>query len=245
MVYLRSFLVNSLFYLFSVMLVVVVAPILLLPSICVRILARFWGWTTAQILRLAGIRHRIAGDVAFDRQVIYAAKHQSAWETIVLVGFLRMPVTVMKRELLFLPLIGLYFMRAGCIAVNRAHGMKALRAMRKKAVHFRDRGRSMLIFPQGTRVAPGTDHPYEIGVFTIYESTGLPVVPVALNSGHVWPRNSWSRTPGIVDVRFLDPIEPGLSRKAFMAELETRIEAGMARLEAPYEQNNNNKKGDR
>jgi 1-acyl-sn-glycerol-3-phosphate acyltransferase len=71
-------------------------------------------------------------------------------------------------------------------------------------------------------------------VFALYDSTGLPVVPVALNSGRVWPRNRWIKHPGTVDVLFLDPIEPGLSRKAFMAELERRIEAGMNIIEAPY-----------
>jgi len=234
MVYLRSFLFNSLFYLVTALLTLVLVPFLLLPSFFVRVLARFWGWITAQLLRLAGINHRISGDPALDQQVIYAAKHQSAWETIVLVGFLRMPVTVMKRELLFLPLIGLFFLRAGCIAVDRAGGMKALRGMRNAAMRYRDRGRSLLIFPQGTRVAPGDYHRYEAGVFALYEATGLPVVPVALNSGHVWPRNSLRKFPGVVDVSFLEPIKPGLARKAFMVELEARIEAGMAQIGDPY-----------
>ena len=90
----------------------------------------------------------------------------------------------------------------------------------------------MLIFPQGTRVAPGADHPYEIGVFSLYQATGLTVVPVALNSGHVWPRNSWLKYPGRVTVEFLDPIEPGLDRKRFMAELKQRIENRMFLLDA-------------
>ena len=72
-------------------------------------------------------------------------------------------------------------------------------------------------------------------MFALYDTTGLPVVPVALNSGHVWPRNSWTKRPGIVDVRFLPPIAPGLSRKGFMAELERQIEAGMAAIDTPHE----------
>lgn len=230
MVYLRSLIFNSLFYLMTALVVLLFLPLLLLPSIVVRIVARCWGWMTAKLLLIVGIKHRIHGDMMLDRQVIYAAKHQSAWETIVLVGFLRMPVTVMKRELLFLPLIGLFFFRAGCIAVNRAGGMRALRELRESAVLHWQRGRSLLIFPQGTRVEPGISHSYEVGIFALYDSTGLPVVPVALNSGYVWPRNSWTKQPGIVDVRFLPPIAPGLSRKVFMAELEKRIEAGMASI---------------
>ena len=236
MVYLRSFIFNSLFHLMTAMIVVLLLPLLLLPSVVVRIVARCWGWMTAKLLLIAGVRHRIWGDMALDQQVIYAAKHQSAWETIVLVGCLRMPVTVMKRELLFLPLIGLFFLRAGCIAVDRAGGMRALRELRKAAVRHWRHGRSLLIFPQGTRVEPGISHGYEVGVFALYDATGLPVVPVALNSGHVWPRNSWTKRPGIVDVQFLSPIAPGLSRKAFMAKLEKQIEAGMAAIDSPYKQ---------
>ena len=108
MVYLRSFIFNSLFYLMTALVVMLLLPLLLLPSIVVRCVARCWGWLTARLLLIAGVRHRFQGDMALDQQVIYAAKHQSAWETIVLVGVLRMPVTVMKRELLLLPLIGLF-----------------------------------------------------------------------------------------------------------------------------------------
>ena len=114
--------------------------------------------------------------------------------------------------------------------------MRALRKMRDAALELAAQGRSMLIFPQGTRVALGASKPYEIGVFALYDSTGLPVVPVALNSGLVWPRNSWTKHPGIVDVRFLPAIAPGLSRKAFLGELERQIEAGMAAIDTPHEQ---------
>jgi 1-acyl-sn-glycerol-3-phosphate acyltransferase len=166
--------------------------------------------------------------------VIYAAKHQSAWETVVLALLLHTPVFVLKRELLRLPLLGWYFSKAGCIAVDRSAGMRALRKLRDDAVAAAAGGRSILIFPQGTRVAPGVEHRYEIGVFALYEATGLPVVPVALNSGHVWGRNSWVKRPGRIDVEFLAPIEPGLSRRDFMERLETAIETRMAELDAPY-----------
>ena len=119
----------------------------------------------------------------------------------------------------------------------RAAGKKALRDMRLAGKTLAAQGRSMLIFPQGTRIAPGVDHPYEIGVFALYEATGLPVVPVALNSGHVWPRNSWIKYPGLVTVEFLDPIDPGLDRKSFMATLKQRIEDRMEILDAPIMNN--------
>ena len=231
MVYLRSFIFNSLFYAVTAALVTILLPLLLLPVVFTHWMGRLWAWSTQFLLRIAGIRHRTSGDPMINEQVIYAAKHQSAWETIALVGYLRAPVPVLKRSLLFLPLIGLFFLKSGCIPVDRSAGMKALKGMRKAAITHRDKGRSLLIFPQGTRVAPGACRPYEIGVFALYDATGLPVVPVALNAGHVWPRNSWRKYPGMVDVDFLEPIQPGLSRKEFMTILEERIESRMAILD--------------
>ena len=234
MVYLRSLIFNILFYGTTVVMAILVLPALLLPAPVMRAAARLWGWVTVQALRFACGTHRLSGDLQAGSQVIYAAKHQSAWETVVMALLLHTPVFVLKRELLRLPLLGWYFSKAGCIAVDRSAGMRALRKLRDDAVAAASGGRSILIFPQGTRVAPGVKHRYEIGVFALYEATGLPVVPVALNSGHVWGRNRWLKRPGRIDVEFLAPIEPGLSRRDFMERLEIAIETRMAELDAPY-----------
>ena len=97
--------------------------------------------------------------------------------------------------------------------------MRALLEMRSEAIKLVSNGRSILIFPQGTRVPPGEEKTYEIGVFALYQVTGLPVIPVALNSGHVWPKNSWTKKSGLIQVEFLQPISPGLKRKKFMSIL--------------------------
>ena len=232
MVYIRSFIFNSVFYVGTAILVVLMGPLLLLPPFLARYVARFWGWLAHKQLYIVGIQQREYGDKHLDKQVIYAVKHQSAWETIILSWLLHAPAFVLKVELLRLPIIGLFFIKTGCIPVDRAGGMRALREMRGAALKLAAHGRSMLIFPQGTRVMPGATKPYEIGVFALYESTGLPVVPVALNSGVVWPRNSWLKYPGTVDICFLKPIQPGLTRKQFMAKLEQRIENKMAVLDS-------------
>ncbi|MGB2319074.1 MAG: lysophospholipid acyltransferase family protein [Candidatus Puniceispirillum sp.] len=216
----------------TTLIVVLLLPLLLLPRQVVWRVARLWGWSTSKLLYICGIDHEITGDMHVDETVIYASKHQSAWETIVLYAVLKAPITVMKRELLFLPLIGFFFLRAGCIAVNRSGGMKALRELRAAALRIRDNPRSILIFPQGTRVMPRTPHDYQIGVFTLYDTTGFTVIPIALDSGRVWPRNSWLKFPGRVHVRFLEPIKPGLTRKQFMSTLEHQIESEVAILEA-------------
>ena len=230
MIYIRSFIFNSVFYVGTAILVVLMGPLLLLPPFLARCLARFWGWLAHKQLYIVGIHHREYGDKYLDKQVIYAVKHQSAWETIILSWLLHAPAFVLKVELLRLPIIGLFFIKTGCIPVDRAGGMRTLRKMRGAALELAAKGRSMLIFPQGTRILPGAIKPYEIGVFALYQSTGLPVVPVALNSGVVWPRNSWLKYPGTVDICFLEPIQPGLTRKQFMAKLEQRIENKMAVL---------------
>ena len=231
MVYLKSFVFNSLFYAGTGILVIVMGPVLLFPSRCARAVARFWGYMTYLLLRMIGITQTVSGDRHLGRQVLYAVKHQSAWETIILSWLLAAPAFVLKRELFRLPIIGWFFLKTGCIPVDRSAGMRALREMRVAGQVLAKKRRSMLIFPQGTRVAPGVDQPYEIGVFSLYQATGLTVVPVALNSGHVWPRNSWLKYPGRVTVEFLEPIEPGLDRKSFMATLKQRIESRMLMLD--------------
>lgn len=232
MLYLRSLVFNILFYGVTAILAVLLLPALVLPGAAARQLAWLWGTVVVASLRVAGGTHRVTGDVMRDRQVIYAAKHQSAWETIVLAMLLEAPIIVLKKELLRLPLLGWYFQRAGCIAVDRKAGMRALNLLRRDARLAASSGRSILIFPQGTRVAPGGSAPYQIGVFALYDATALPVVPIALNSGHVWGRNSWLKRPGRITVEFLSPIEPGLRRRQFMARLEDDIETRMKVLDS-------------
>lgn len=110
--------------------------------------------------------------------------------------------------------------------------MAALRHLRTQADIARSSGRSILIFPQGTRVEPGTSRPYQIGVFALYEQTGLAVLPVALNSGQFWGRRGFTKKPGRICVSYLPVIAAGLKRKEFMKSLETAIETRNAELEA-------------
>jgi 1-acyl-sn-glycerol-3-phosphate acyltransferase len=139
--------------------------------------------------------------------------------------YLNYPAFVLKRELLSIPLFGWYLRKVGMIAVDRAAGASALRNMARQASEAFAEGRSILIFPEGTRVPPGESRPYHPGVAALYTQLKVPVVPVALNSGLFWGRRSFVKRPGTVTVQFLPPIPPGLDRKAFMRELESRIEA--------------------
>jgi 1-acyl-sn-glycerol-3-phosphate acyltransferase len=230
MLLIRSFLFNLIFYVSTAILAVCLLPCLMRGS-WARGAGKFWGRYTAWLLYIVGLRHEIRGDAQKSRQVIYAVKHQSAWETIILYWELDAPVIVLKRELLRLPILGWFFLRSGCIPVDRNAGMAALKKMRHQAVMAAAGGRSLLIFPQGTRVASGQSAPYQIGVFVLYQATDLDVVPVALNSGRFWARNRFIKRPGIVIVHFLPALAGGLPRGSFMTKLEYEIETAMLSLE--------------
>lgn len=164
---------------------------------------------------------------------IVAAKHQSAWETVALNFVLQKPVFILKKELLWIPLIGWHFQKAGCIAIDRSMGVQAIRAMVPATKVALAKGRQVIVFPEGTRVAYGARHEYQPGVAAIYARADAPVVPVALDSGRFWGRRSVMKYPGTVTMVFLPPMPPGLDRRTFMRELETRIETASDRLAEP------------
>lgn len=177
-------------------------------------------------VRLTGLAHIEGGPV------LIAAKHQSALETYVLSSRLPHARFVLKREILMVPLIGWYIAGLEPIAVDRSAGASALRAMVKQARAVAGKGHDIVIFPEGTRIPTGQKAPYHPGVAALYSELGLPVVPVALDTGHVWTRRNFIRSPGRATIAFLEPIPPGLPRKDFMALLQARIEEGCAALEA-------------
>jgi 1-acyl-sn-glycerol-3-phosphate acyltransferase len=191
-----------------------------------RAVAKLWFRAMFAVLRVVGgVRVAIRGPAPTGR-VIVAAKHQSMLDVFALFAALPEARFAMKRELTRAPVFGFFALRVGAVPVDRGGGSAALRAMVEALA---DKPGQLVIYPQGTRVAPGARAPYKIGVHALYEATGLPVVPAATNSGLFWPRGVAIR-PGLAVVEFLDPIPPGLDRDTFMARLEDVIEAGSARL---------------
>ena len=220
----RSILFNILFYGATVVMVIVAMPILVMPYRLTTKLQHFWSWMMEGLLKhIVGITHRIEGTPP-DHAVIFASKHQSAWETIFLYGKLGSPAPVFKRELIYLPILGLFFLKAPSIAIDRSAGRNALKNLVASAKKIKAIGDGILIYPQGTRVASGQHHPYHSGTYAIYKATGLPVVPIALNSGICWPRNSFIKKRGVIDVKLLPEIPAGLDRQTFMKRLEHDIE---------------------
>ena len=194
----------------------------------------FWidfclGWlrlTCRLTHRLGGLENLPAGPV------IIACKHQSTWETLAFTLLFPNAAIVLKRELLFIPVVGWAMARAGNIAVERGDGATALRGLVRQAKAAIAEGRSILIFPEGTRAPVGAQRPYQVGTAALYRQLGVPVVPVALNSGVFWGGASSSSGRASSTSRCCRPSRRASTAKTFMATLRERIEAATARLVA-------------
>jgi 1-acyl-sn-glycerol-3-phosphate acyltransferase len=194
----------------------------------VRVVAVAWArFHRRCATHILGIRTRIEGRLP-EGTVLVAAKHQSMYETIDLVIVLDRPRIVMKQELFRIPLWGPLAERYGQIVVDRAAGAAALRGLLKAGEESVAQGRSIIIFPEGTRVAPGEKPPLQPGFAGLYRVLKLPIVPLALDSGKVWPARRFIKWPGVVTMRFGEPIPPGLPRE----EIEARVHAAINALEA-------------
>lgn len=229
---LRSFFFNVGWYAGTTIIAIVGSPILLMPRRFVVAWSLFWIDFCLWWLRITcRLTHRVGGLENMPAgPVIFACKHQSSWETLAFSRLFPGAATVMKRELVLIPVVGWAMARVGNIAVERGDGSKALRGLVKQAKATLAEGRSILIFPEGTRVAVGDERPYQVGTAALYRQLGVPVVPVALNSGLFWGRRKFIKRPGVIDVEILPAIPPGLSRDAFMTTLRERIEGATGRL---------------
>jgi len=169
-------------------------------------------------------------DIIPEGPVIIASKHQSVWETLFFPHQLKGSIIILKRELFWLPFFGWYAKKYGAIGIKRSGGASTIRKLIKDARLPVSTGRSIVIFPEGTRTQPGKIGVYHSGVAALYKDLKIPVVPVALNSGLYWPRRKLIRRAGVITLRFLPPIPPGLPRREFMNRLQSDIETAQDEL---------------
>ena len=178
---------------------------------------------------MVGIRCEVRGAIPAT-EVIIGAKHQSFLDIIMIFAAIPHGKFIMKRELLWTPVIGMYARRLGCIPIDRGRrGATVAKMVKDVAKEFNEPGQ-LVIYPQGTRVAPGARKPYKVGAAVLYEGLDLPCVPVATNAGVFWPRTGVLRKPGLAVIDFLDPIEPGVPRNTFLEQLEDIIETRSSAL---------------
>lgn len=234
MIYLRSLLFNVLFYttlafgcvigsivgVFSKKATIPMWNFFLMPICC-------------SYLKICGIKIEIRGREHLKQEgVIYAAKHQSAIETYCLSSYITKATFILKKELTYIPIFGWAQHFYGMIAVDRAAGGATLKKLLKEAKDRMKNGRPIIIFPEGTRTKPGLTTQYKPGLVFLYQNLNAPVVPVALNTGLFWAKNSFLRYPGTIIIEFMEAMPLGLDKKVFMDELQQRIENKCAELNA-------------
>jgi 1-acyl-sn-glycerol-3-phosphate acyltransferase len=232
LIILRSILFNLLFYLTVVFYIVVALPFFALPYRALIGLGRVWARTNLWLLKaICGIDVEFRGrDKIPPGALIVAAKHQSMWETFALLLLFADPTYIVKRELMWIPFFGWYLRKARVVPVDRGARAQALVRMTARVRRELKERRQIIIFPEGTRRAPGAAPAYKPGIARIYAETGVPCLPVALNSGLFWGRRSFKRYPGTIVVEILDPIPPGLDKDVFISRLKQDIETATARL---------------
>jgi len=223
----RSLLYAAIFYPATALWVLVGMVAILIGQRPTRAVVLNWvemhHWLVRYVL---GIRLRVEGEIPAGTYLI-AVKHQSMLETLEMVRLAKLPIIVMKKELSDIPLFGLMTRRYGVILVERSAGAKALRALVDEGQRAIASGRPVIIYPEGTRVPVGTAPPLKSGFAALYRALGLPVTPVALDSGKLWGRGIVHR-PGTVTIKVCETIPAALPRK----EIEARVHAAINVLES-------------
>lgn len=226
----KSILFTVAFYAATYILLFLTLPVLLLPK-KYNFMPYYWcKFITWLAKKTVGIKEEIIGSENLPKTpCLIVSKHQSAWETLAFNYIFPKCAFVLKKELLRIPFFGLYLIHAGMIPLDRktSRGVKNMLKIAKQRIK---EGRNVVIFPEGTRTKPGTKNTYKKGVYLLYRTLNVPVVPVALNSGVCWPRNTVVKYPGTIKAEILKPIEPGLDEKTFMAKIESEIETASNRL---------------
>jgi 1-acyl-sn-glycerol-3-phosphate acyltransferase len=183
----------------------------------------YCNWVRWTARWMVGLRTEVRGTPP-EGQVLIASKHQSFLDILLIYSELPAGRFIMKREILWTPVVGLYGLRIGCVPVNRGKRGAAIKKMAQDVARGAEKPGQLIIYAQGTRVAPGVKAPYKIGAGVLYEQMGVTCVPAATNVGVFWPKRGIYRKPGVAVVEFLEPIKAGLGKEAFMARLEGEVE---------------------
>lgn len=231
MILVRSLLFDAFFYITMGVVGIALAPVAAVSRrTAIAIVRTYVGLQLSALRAICGLRVEVRGVVPTG-PVLVASKHQSFLDVLILLTALESPRFVMKQELRFAPVFGWYARRLGCIPVDRTAGRLALEGILGAIDSARSDLGQLVIYPQGTRVAPGAYRPYRVGAAAAAVHSGLPCIPVATNAGVFWGRNSLLRRPGTAIVEFLEVLPTGIDQEALLAVIETRIESGTAALE--------------
>ncbi|MCO5133764.1 MAG: 1-acyl-sn-glycerol-3-phosphate acyltransferase [Phyllobacteriaceae bacterium] len=235
MLHLRSALFTILFYLSNAAQMIFWSPVFfIMPRSDSWKVAKSWGYSHLWLQnRICGTRFDFRGleNIRPDANQLVASKHQSAWETYTMILFFKDSSYILKRSLIYIPVFGWYMAKMRVVPIDRSRGKEALKSITANARHhMAETERQVIIYPEGTRKRPGAEPAYKYGITHLYGDLGVPVQPVALNSGLYWGRRSLLVRPGTIIMEFLPVIEPGLDKEVFAARLEEVIERASNRL---------------
>ncbi len=224
MQYLRSLIYVIQIYVAMLVLGILFAPYAIASPKGARVACKTWcAWSFWTARWMVGLSGEVRGEIPQD-EVLIASKHQSCFDIMLIFYSLPSAKFIMKRELLWTPIIGLYAKRLGCVPVERGKRGAAIQKMVDDVEAGRANPGQLIIYSQGTRIPPGVKAPYKVGTAILYEQLGQPCVPVATNVGLYWPRKGIMRKPGVGIVEFLPQMEQGLDRETFLSELEEVVE---------------------
>ena len=238
MIFIRSTLFNFLFYcVWSPFICIALMPSLIFPRRITAMVAALYQNGAYYLARfILGLDYELRGAEHQPKDVnayLVASKHFSAYETLLLYQLFKDPTIILKKELLMIPIFGWFLKKLDVIAIDRGNPGGAWASLYAGAEKMREQDRPIIIYPQGTRVpldSTPKEKPYKTGIIKLYTNVGLPILPVALNTGLYWPKNSFFKRPGKVVIEFLPVIQPGLPADQVMKTLEEQIETNSARL---------------
>lgn len=230
MIWLRSAAFNMWFYGITVVLALFGTVVQLGPSSWSRVISRCWArWVLAGLKPLCGITIAISGreHLPAAGPALIASQHQSAFDTMVWLVLAPAPAYVLKQELTRIPLFSVMIRKLAMIVVDRSAGAAAIRSLLRGADAAVAQGRHIVIFPEGTRAAPGTSLPLHPGIAALATRTGLPVIPVVTDSGLRWGRRAFRKLPGVIHVAIQPPLPIGLPRAVLMERLAALYAGGV------------------
>lgn len=225
-IFLRSLIFNIIAISYSIMVLLLGAAVFLHPSKKpALVVVTYWCRSIIALARvLLKIKYKVEGIENVKAPCVVASQHQSTWETLIFHVLFTDPAMIMKSEIAGTPMTRAFIKRLELISVRRKDGSRALIKMIEQAKKCMSQGRVLVIFPEGTRVAPGQKATYQKGVAALYKALQVPVVPMALNSGLFWGRRAFLKKPGTITLRFLPPIMPGETSEVLLNELSVRLE---------------------
>lgn len=230
--YLRSLAFVVQMYLAMVLFAILYTPFALASrGWAFRAIHHYGHWVRWTARWMIGLRSEVRGTPP-EGEVLIASKHQSFFDIIILVSVVPRPRFIMKKSLKWAPILGWYAMRIGCIPVDRGKRGRAIEQMVAQVAEGRQAPGQLIIYPQGTRVAPGSHRPYKVGAGVLYAQFGHDCIPAATNVGVFWPRIGIYRKPGLAVLEFLPAIPAGKPVETFMQELESTVETASNRLMA-------------